>query len=106
VTDFIGRSGCPSNLSRVLEKKELRTFVLTQPSGDQKKNERTAARGRLVSVRSLPELEGGGWKNIEKDRNGLGEQQVTWPTTETLTEPEARSPAFSFSDIKHDRKQH
>lgn len=30
----------------------------------------------------------------EKDRNGLGEQKVTWPTTETLTGPIGDSGRF------------
>jgi hypothetical protein len=40
-------------------------------------HERTAARARLVSARSLPEPEGLVGEYSEKDRNSLGEQQIT-----------------------------
>ncbi len=71
---FMERSGAPVKVE--LDIRQNQGLSFSRSHIESKTIER---RARLVSVRSLPELDG--WGGVEecpeKDRNGLGEQQVT-----------------------------
>jgi hypothetical protein len=77
--EFIEPSEAPIKLEQDIgrKNKDYHSHTANQTRRQSQKIERTAAREKLVSVRPLPELEGVGRRISEKDRNGLGEQQVT-----------------------------